>query len=97
MQYHRLKMVNRFKLKWKNDHLERISFKDVVFINKSMTPGYKYLYYVCCKLLRDRQVHYFWFLNNQMKIRLKERCDVNIIDHIDTFVELGLLVDQYMA
>ena len=29
-------MVNRSKLKGKNDHLERIGFKEAVFINESM-------------------------------------------------------------
>ena len=32
-------MVNRSKLKGKNDHLERIGFKETVFINESMSPG----------------------------------------------------------
>ena len=90
-------MVNRSKLKDKNDHLERTGFKDAVFINESMSPGYKYLHYLCRRLLRDRQIHSYWFFNNQLKIKLEERGDVNIIKHIDNFVELGLLVDQYMA
>ena len=90
-------MVNRSKLKGKNDHLQRIGFKEAVFINESMSPGYKYLHYLCRRLLRDRQIHSYWFFNNQLKIKLEERGDANIIEHIDNFVELGLLVDQYMA
>ena len=90
-------MVNRSKLEAKNNHLERIGFKDAVFINESRSPCYKYLHYLCHRLLRDRQVHSYWFFNNQLKIKLEERGDVNIIKHIDNFVELGLLVDQYMA
>ena len=94
----RYNMVNRSKLKGKNDHLKRIGFKDAVFINKSMSPGYKYLHYLCRRLLRDRQIHSYWFFNYQLKIKLEERCDVNIIEqHIDNFVKLGLLVDQYMV
>ena len=89
--------VNRSKLKDKNDHLKIIGFKDAVFINESISPGHKYLHYLCCRLLRDRQVHSYWFFNNQLKIKLEERGDVNIIEHIGNFVELGLLVDQYMA
>ena len=70
---------------------------DVVSINESMIPGYKYLHYLCCSFLRDRQIHSYWFFNNQLKIKLEERGDVNIIEHIDNFVELVLLLDQYMA
>ena len=57
-------MVNRSKLKGKNDHLERIGFKDIVFINESMNPGYKFLHYLCRRLLRDRQIHSYWFFND---------------------------------
>ena len=89
--------VNRSKLKGKNDHLKRIGIKDAVFINESMSPGYKYLHYLYRRLLRDRQVHSYWFFNNQLRTKLEERVDLNIIEHIDNFVELGLSVDQYMA
>ena len=87
-------MVNRSKLKCKNDHIERIGFKDVVFINESMNPGYKFLHYLCRRLLRDRQIHSYWFFNDQLKVKLEERGDVNIIEHIDSFVEVVLLLDQ---
>ena len=90
-------MVNTSKPKGKNDHLERIGFKDAVFINESMSPGYKYQRFLCRRLLRDRQVHSYWLFNNQLKIKLEERGDVDFIEHIDNFAELGLLVDQYMA
>ena len=90
-------IVNRSEQKDKNGYLERIGFKDTIFINESMSPGYKYLHYLCRRLLRDRQVHSYWFFNNQLKIKLEERGDVNIIEHIDNFVELGLSVDQCMA
>ena len=90
-------MVNSSKLKGKNDHLERISFKDWVFINESMSPGYKYLHYLYCRLLTDRHIHYYWLFNNQFKVKLEERGDINIIQHIDNFVELSLLLDQCMA
>ena len=89
-------MVNKSKLKGK-PQLERIGFKDTVFSNESMGPGYKHLHYFCCKLLKDRQIHSYWFFNNQLKVKLEERCDVNIIKHTDNFVELGLLLDQYVA
>ena len=85
------------KLKDKNDNLERIRFKDAVFINESISTGYKYLHYLCRRLLWDRQVHSNWFFKNQLKIKLEERSDVNIIKYIDNFVELGLSLDQYMA
>ena len=49
-------MVNRSKLKDKNDHLERTGFKDAVFINESMSPGYKYLHDLCHRLLRARSL-----------------------------------------
>ena len=62
-----------------------------------MSPGYKYLPYLCRRLLRDRQVHYYWFFNSQLKVKLEKRDDVNFIEHMDNFVELGLLLDQYMA
>ena len=62
-----------------------------------MSPGYKYQHYFCRRLLRDRQVHSYWLFNNQLKIKLEERGDVDFIEHIDNFGELGLLVDQYMA
>ena len=90
-------MVNSSKLKGKNDHLERISFKDWVFINESMSPGYKYLHYLYCRLLTDRHIHYYQLFNNQFKVKLEERGNVNIIQHIDNFVELSLLLDQCMA
>ena len=90
-------MVNRSKLKGKSDRLERIGFKDALFINESTSPGYKYLHSLCCSLLRDKKIHSYWFFNNQLKLKLEERGDVNIIKHIDKFVELGLLLDQYMA
>ena len=87
-------MVNRSKLKGKNYYLKRIGFKDAVFINESMSPDYKCLQYLCRRLLRDRQIYSYWFFHNQLKIKLEGRGDVNIIKHIDNFVELGLLVDQ---
>ena len=90
-------MVNRSKLKGKNDHLEIIGFKDALFINESMSPGYKYLHYLCCRLSRDRKIYSYWFFNNQLKLKLEERGDLNIIKHIDNFVDLDLLLDQYMA
>ena len=90
-------MVNRSKLKGKNDHIERIGFKDAAFINESMSPGYIYLHYLCRRLLRGSQIHSYWFFNNQLKVRLAERGEVNIIEHIDNFVELGLLLDQCMT
>ena len=62
-----------------------------------MILGYKYLHYLCSRLLRVGQIHSYWFFNNQLKIKLEERSDVNIIKYIDNFVELGLLLDQYMA
>ena len=49
-------MVNRSKLKGKNNHLKRNSFKDAVFINESMSPGYKYLHDLCHRLLRARSL-----------------------------------------
>ena len=78
-------MVNRSKLKGKYYYLERIGFKDAAFINEGMSPGYKYLHYLCRGLLRDRQIHY-WFFNNQLKVKLEERGDMNIIEHINNFV-----------
>ena len=90
-------MFNRSKLKGKNDLLEKIGFKEAVFVNESMSPGYKYLHYLCCRLVRDRQIHFCRFFNNQLKIKLEERGDVNIIEHMDNFVKLSLLLDQYMA
>ena len=90
-------IVNRSEQKDKNGYLERIGFKDTIFINENMSPDYKYLHYLCRRLLRDRQVHSYWIFNNQLKIKLKERGDVNIINHIDNLVEIGLLLDQYMA
>ena len=85
-------MVSISKLKGKNDHLERIGLEDAVFINESMNPGYRYLHYICRRLLRDRQIHSYWFFNNQLKVKLEERGDVNIIEHTDNFVELGLFI-----
>ena len=79
-------MVNRSKLNGKNDHLERVGFRDTVFINESMSPGYRYLQYLCLRLLRDRQIHSYWFFNNQLKIKLEERGDKNVIEHTDNFV-----------
>ena len=90
-------MANRSKLQSKNDHLKRIGFKDAVFINESMSPGYKYLRYFCCRFLSNRQIHSYWFFNNQLKVNLEERGDLNIIENIDNLVELGILFDQYMA
>ena len=87
-------MVNRSKLKGKNDHLKIIGFKDTVFINESMSPGYKYLHYLCCRLLREREIHSYSFFNNQLKVELEERGDINIIKHTDNFVGLRLLLDQ---
>ena len=52
VQWHRLKKEN-------SCHCKRIGFKDAVFINESMSPGYKYLPYLCRRLLRDRQIHYY--------------------------------------
>ena len=90
-------MANRSKLQSKNDHLKRIGFKDAVFINESMSPGYKYLCYLCCIFLSNRQIHSYWFFNNQLKVNVEERGDLNIIENIDNLVELGILFDQYMA
>ena len=90
-------MVNRSKLKGKNDHHERIGFKDPVFSNESISPGYKYLHYLWPRLLRGREIHSYWFFNNQLKVNLDERGNVSIIEHIDNFVELGLLLDQYIG
>ena len=50
-------MVNRSSLNNKKEHLERIGFTDTKFINKSMEPGYKYLHYLCSRLLKDRKIH----------------------------------------
>ena len=68
-----------------------------LFSNESISPGYKYLHYLWPRLLRDREIHSYWFFNNQLKVNLEERGNVSIIEHIDNFVELGLLLDQNMA
>ena len=62
-----------------------------------MTPDCKYLSYLCRGLLRDRQILSYWFFINQLEVKFEERGGVNIIEKIDNFVELGLLLDQYMA
>ena len=64
-------------------------------MKESINPGYKYLHYL--RSLRDRQIHSYWFFNSQLKVKLEERGDANIIKYIDKFVELGLLLDQCMA
>ena len=89
--------VHRSNPKGKNDHLKTLGFKNAVIIIESMCPGYKYLHYLGRKLLRNRQIHSYWFSNNQLNINWEERGDINIIEQIDNFVELGLLLDLYMT
>ena len=45
-------MIFRTKLKSKKDHFELIHFKDAIFIKESKDPGYKYLHYLCRRLVK---------------------------------------------
>ena len=76
-------MINRTKLKDKHEHLGRIGFTDTVFINESMSPGYKYLHYLCRKLLKVRRIHSHSLFHNLLKTELEARGDINVIEHVN--------------
>ena len=88
---------NKSKLKDKK-LLEKHSIQGKLFLNESMCPAFKYLYYVCKKLKSEGHLHYYYFFNGNLKVMKMAEGSLEFVSHISDLIKItGLSKDQIDA
>ena len=55
---------------------------DAIFVNESLCPEYRFLFWKCRKLASVRKIYSYWTFNGTIKIKLSENGKIHAITHV---------------
>ena len=66
---------------------------DKIFINESLCPEYRFLFWKCRELAKSEKIFSYWTFNGTVKIKLSEHGDIRTITHVRDLQDLFPDVD----
>ena len=75
-------LIDRKNLRNKSENLSQLKFAGKLFISESMCHENHQLAYKCRQLKDAGKIHYTWFWNNVLNIKLNERSQHAKLYHI---------------
>ena len=81
----KLKVADKTKLGFEDDHK--------IFINESLCPEYRFLFWKCRLLLKSKKIFSYWTFNGIPKIKLSDEGRVYAITHVQDLQKLFPDVD----
>ena len=59
-----------------------------IFINESLCPEYRFLFWKCRVLHKNKKLFSYWTFNGIIKIKMSERGEIHAITHVNDLVKL---------
>ena len=84
---------NRSKLKDTDKTPLGFDEDQAIFINESLCPEYRFLFWKCRLLAKSSKIHSYWTFNGVIKIRVTDGGKINAITHVTDLKSLFPDVD----